>query len=285
MQILFYIMIVFIFMYLSTFKLSKKKFATVNIICGLPGSGKSTCAAYITKSFRSRKNKFIKRVYSNVPIIGAYPYSFKNDFGKYDMSDAVIILDEAGLEANNRDFKNFKYHQLEYLKLLRHRNNILFVFSQTWDDMDLKIRSMAGMIWICKLSRIKFVTKLIPVWRQISVDEDDKQMKDIYYLDHPIKRFFTTKRFFRPFYYKMFDSYDAPELPDYPSDRTPYTINDVNKYLDDLDYIIDKINQGERMIDNINASSDIINYPGAAVAGEADNKSFKDKLKNFDKKS
>lgn len=224
--------IIFVLCYLSTFKMNTKKFSVVNIICGLPGAGKTTCAAYLTKYFSSKK-KFKKigyRTYSNVPIIGAYPYDFQKEFGVFSMENACIICDEAGLVANNRDFKTFKRCALEYLKLLRHRNNLFFVFSQTWDDMDLKIRSMAGMIWICSRSTLPFVTKLVPVRRRIGVDEDSKEMKDIFFIDHPIKRFFTTRRFFRPLYYKLFDSYEAPYLPPYPEKRSPYSRKEVVAY-------------------------------------------------------
>lgn len=229
MIFLIFLVVILIFAYLSTFRMDSKKFSTVNIVAGLPGSGKTTCAAYLTKNFTCKKKykKLGYRVYSNIPIISAYPYDFQEEFGKYDMKNALIICDEAGLVANNRDFKNFRKCQLEYLKLLRHRSNLLFVFSQTWDDMDLKIRSMSGMTWICKRSTFPFVTKLVPVHRQIGVDEDDKQMKDIFFIDHPIKRFFTTRRFFRPLYYKFFDSYEAPFLPPYPEDRKPYSKKDV----------------------------------------------------------
>lgn len=287
MSLIKFIFCLFVLLYLSTFVFSKKKFATVNIICGLPGSGKTTCAAYLTRYFT--RKKYLKsgyRVYSNVPIKGSYPYDFKNEFGVYDMRNATIILDEAGLEANNRDFYNFKYCQLEYIKLLRHRHNLMFVFSQTWDDMDKKIRTMAGMIWICKRSHIPGVTKLVPVKRSISVDEDDKQLKDIFYIDRPVLRFFTTRRFLRPLYYKMFDSYDAPYLTPYPLDREPYSfanINSVHKsrlfslfnnfislkkisFIRNSRFVLNnKINQGEHAA----AAESESGCMGAAVVGEA----------------
>lgn len=218
------LILVFLVLFLRTFFISPNSFSTVNLVIGLPGSGKTTSLAAITHIFthsRASKKSGL-RVFSNVPVKDAIPYSW-NEFGKYDMSRSVVCLDEAGLCVDNRAFKtNFTPERLEYLKLLRHRHDILICFSQT-SDVDLKIRAMAGQVWICTRSRIPGVTVLSPVNRKIGVDEDQHQLMDMYYLRHPFLQFFAAKRIFRPFYYGYFDSYEAPELPNLP-DRDPYSV-------------------------------------------------------------
>lgn len=124
-----------------------KTLSTVTMFVGLPGSGKTTYAASFVKQALKRGNK----VYSNVPIKGAYEYNWQTDFGNYDMSNSLIILDEAGLDVDNRSWeKNFNRDKVEFLKLLRHYHSKMVVFSQTWNDCDIKIRSMVGLLYIVK---------------------------------------------------------------------------------------------------------------------------------------
>jgi len=56
------------------------------------------------------KSKYWKRrlpVYSNVPITGAYKLDPQHDIGKYMIVNGKVIIDEAGIEYNNRSFKTF----------------------------------------------------------------------------------------------------------------------------------------------------------------------------------
>ena len=100
----------------------------LNVYFGVPGSGKTTFAAYLTKwalhenilirfCLRHRnwltslflRSGFLKRridVYSNVPITGAYRLDAKTDIGFHMIENAKIIIDEAGIEYNNRNYKN-----------------------------------------------------------------------------------------------------------------------------------------------------------------------------------
>ena len=193
--------------------ISLKDLSNVTMFVGLPGSGKTSIAASI--SYMCQKKNI--PVWSNVPILGDKIYSWKTHFGKFDMSNGVIILDEAGLDVDNRSWeKNFDKDKVQFLKLVRHYSTKLVVFSQTWNDCDIKIRSMVGKLFICRQSLIPFVTVAIPVWRKIDVDEETHEFKEIYDKDGFIFRLFTCRRIFRPKYYKMFDSWDCPKLAGYP---------------------------------------------------------------------
>lgn len=189
-----------------------KNLSNVTMFVGLPGSGKTTMAAAI--SYECQKKGI--PIWSNVPILGNYQYSWKTHFGNFDMSSGVCILDEAGLDVDNRSWeKNFDRNKVQFLKLIRHYGTKLVVFSQTWNDCDIKIRSMVGKLFICRQSLIPFVTVAIPVWRKIDVDEETHEFKEIYYKDSFIFRLFSCRRVFRPKYYKMFDSWDKPNLPSF----------------------------------------------------------------------
>ena len=106
----------------------------LNVYFGVPGSGKTTFAAYLTRwalhenalirfcrknqNFLTRpilNSKYLKRridVYSNVPITGAYQLDAKADIGNYMIENAKVIIDEAGIEYNNRNYKAF-LHETE----------------------------------------------------------------------------------------------------------------------------------------------------------------------------
>lgn len=71
---------------------------------------------------------------------------------------------------------------------------------------------MTGKLFIVKKSLIPFCTTCIPVFRKIDVDDETKEFKELYYKDHPLFRIFSSKRIFRPSYYSLFDSWDAPVL-------------------------------------------------------------------------
>lgn len=186
------------------------KFAPVTMFVGLPGCGKTTFASAIVKKCLKQD----KKVFSNVPIKGAYEYNWVDDFGYYDnMRDSIVICDEAGLDINNRDWeKNFDKDKLRFLKLIRHYNCKLIVFSQTWNDCDIKVRQMVGLLHILKKSIFPGLTVAVPVFRKIDVDEETHEFKELYYKDHPILRIFSSIHILRCRYYKMFDSWDCPTL-------------------------------------------------------------------------
>ena len=89
-----------------------------------PGTGKTTIAAHITRLFV--RNEIIKKaeeenkkVYSNVPIIGALKFDVK-DLGKKEFRNCKLIIDEAGSKVGNRNWhSNLDNDQIEFLKKQR----------------------------------------------------------------------------------------------------------------------------------------------------------------------
>lgn len=183
---------------------------------GMPGAGKTTFCAYVV----SLCLKAEKRVFCNVPIIGSLPFS-KQDFGKYDMSDSVIIIDEGSLFYDNRNYeKNFNDASLSFLKLLRHRRCNVFILSQSI-DVDVKFVRMSTSIFYLSRGIFNF-TNICHIRRVVDVNKDTHKFEDSYYKPTGLVKFLTSLHLFRPLYYKYFDSYDAPKLPSYPSTRKPY---------------------------------------------------------------
>lgn len=183
------------------------KNCNLNIYFGLPGSGKSTTAASIVRSGIRKKI----RVFSNVPIVGAYHFSI-DDIGTYDLSHSIIIIDEAGLEVGNREWKtNFKNpNSLRWWKTFRHEKCQIHVFSQSWNDCDVKIRALATKLWYVRRSLIPFFVLAIPITKKFEINETTKEPCDSYHLPHPFIVPFVSKWTFMPSTWKFFNSWESP---------------------------------------------------------------------------
>lgn len=204
----------------------------LNVYFGVPGSGKTTFAAYLTKwalyenpiirlcrkhdNTLSRlilKSKYLKRridVYSNVPITGAYQLDAKKDIGNYMIADAKVIIDEAGIEYNNRNYKSFPQEAIYFYKYHRHYQTSVDVFSQSFDDMDVTLRRLAQNFYVVRKSLIPFCVVSRRIRRKVGVDEQTKQIADLYAMGLPV---LDTKRIFSPPLWKLFNSYSRKELP------------------------------------------------------------------------
>lgn len=178
---------------------------------GVVGSGKSTVATMLAirelKRINKGKSRY-KRIYSNFPIPNCYTIDTA-DIGKYDYSDALILIDEASICYNNRNYKAFPKDAIEWFKLHRHYHCDIAVFSQGWDDVDKVIRTLASKYYMLK-KRLWF-TFIREIRTRVEIDDVSKQPVDAYYIA-PV--FGGGLKFcYRPFYYKFFDSYSAPVLP------------------------------------------------------------------------
>lgn len=152
---------------------------TIRIWFGVPGSGKTSMAAYLTRSSR----RLGYHVLSNVEIKGAYRLE-PNDLGRYDMSfdgeGCHVIYDEGSIDFDNRNFKAFAQSDKPlYFALHRHMNNRVDVFSQGY-DIDKRIRDRAGSGGLFYLRRIPL--RGFVCYRRIRkilfIKKDDKQMID-----------------------------------------------------------------------------------------------------------
>ena len=204
----------------------------LNVYFGVPGSGKTTFAAYLTRwalhenviirfcrKYRNPvtnavfNSKYFKRridVYSNVPITGAYQLDPKADIGNYMIENAKIIIDEAGIEYNNRSYKTFTQEAIYFYKYHRHYQTSVDVFSQSYDDMDITLRRLAQNFYVVRRSLIPFCVVARRIRRKVGIDEHTKQITDLYSMGMP---FLDTKRIFSPPLWKMFNSYSRKELP------------------------------------------------------------------------
>lgn len=189
----------------------------VKIYFGIPGSGKTTHAAKVVK----RNLKRGVPTYSNVDIVGSIPYKTA-DLGKiYILEGSDLIIDEASIEYNNRQYKSLPKETIAWFKLYRHygiRN--IYIYSQSYDDMDITLRRLSDVMYLVRRSLIPGLIVTKEISRKIGINQDTHQIEDQFFFN-----LFRISFIFGPRYWKMFDSWSAPPLP-----KKPISIRGYEKY-------------------------------------------------------
>lgn len=211
MTFIYFILIIFILWIVlgNIYFARKHKKITFDIYFGVPGSGKTTFAAYLTKKALKRRKKGVHKVLSNVPIKGAYSVS-KQDIGHYQISNCDLLLDEAGIDYNNRNYNKFTDDETYFFKYHRHYKVNIAIFSQDFEDMDKKLRKLATRYFIVKKSIFPGFICRRTIRKKIGIDKLTKQIIDEYNFEFFL---FGTKYIYCPKLWKMFDSYTYKELP------------------------------------------------------------------------
>lgn len=182
----------------------------LSLFFGVPASGKTTLCAYLCKYYKGK-------VFSNVPIKGALKID-RSDIGKYDISNGMLLIDEAGIDFNNR-FGTRKGSSMalnedatQWLKLYRHYKIDRFACFSQRVDIDVTIRGLADRVYLLKKTRIPYIVLFVGVKKVLTVDVPPNsttgQLVDGYKLKpSDIHMIYT------PPLWKLFDTYDAPVMP------------------------------------------------------------------------
>ncbi|MDD4733667.1 MAG: zonular occludens toxin domain-containing protein [Bacilli bacterium] len=202
-KVLYLITAIYISLFVLESFLSKRS-NSFDYYFGVPGSGKTTFAAWLTKRRLKRKGV----VYSNVAIKGALEVN-KEDIGHYDISNGLLILDEASVDYNNRNFKtNFDDDQLYYFKHHRHYNIDISIFSQSWEDADITLRRLSTRYYYVYKSFIPFFITRRLIKKSVVIDKETRQVIEGY------KYVFLGRRLmFAPRVWKMFQTRSTKSLP------------------------------------------------------------------------
>lgn len=191
---------------------------------GLPGCGKTTIAAKVVHD-ALRSGRW-KNVYGNVRIaIPGYTYIPFSYVGEYQLEDAVIIIDEAAIEAGNRDYKAFSKAKIEFFMTHRHYRTHVVLFSQEPDGVDTKIRSITDHMFYIKkgvlLGRWLSTIYRIPyglVWPKEQDNGENLGKIVMGYMKPSLFARLFAQRIFRPKYYQYFDSWEVKTLKELPCD-------------------------------------------------------------------
>jgi len=178
----------------------------LKLVMGKPGSGKSTYMALLVRDAIKKG----RPIYSNAHVLGALKVDH-SDLGKYLFLNCDIIIDEAQLHYDSRDFKNFSEFNKFFFSHYRHFSCRVFILSQSFEDLDVKIRRQAQYIYICQ-PFIKGILLMEKIRMKFSVSEDETGIITLY------KSNLFSLRFKLGFLaWKYFDSYSMPALPPMPN--------------------------------------------------------------------
>ena len=127
----------------------------ISQIFGIPGSGKTTLLAWVALWATHAKSRqhlslcgekicdYHPSIYTNFEFPGAYKLDYST-LGKCKYEDALLLIDEAMLLSDSRDYKNFSRELKEFYALHRHMNVDIILASQAYDDTDKKIRNLSA---------------------------------------------------------------------------------------------------------------------------------------------
>lgn len=172
---------------------------------GVMGAGKTTVAVALAR----KALKQGKKVFCNFPVKDTYSYNVA-DLGVHLIEDALIIIDEAGIEFNNRFFRSMPKEAISFFKYSRQYRCDIVVLSQCHEDTDITIRRLANRFFWVKKSIFGF-TRVVSLHRQLYIDDKTQQLT---YGFKPLSIFdnIFCKYYYRPKYYKHFNSWQPPAL-------------------------------------------------------------------------
>lgn len=188
------------------------------------GCGKSTLVASFCKRYKKMRCKASSGLFK--PHYRHVVTNLEVDIKNVNIDDfrglgdaytyppyTLVLIDEASIVFNNRNTLNMSQKKIEYFKKSRHDKHDIYLFSQSWDDVDITLRRLCSELWhLRKLGPFTIarkVEKIVDV--PTGSDEDDtKEIKDGYRLV-PLWHLLFFERvlrvWFRPKYYRFFDSF------------------------------------------------------------------------------
>lgn len=178
------------------------KKCSIDLYFGVPGAGKTTWAAHLAHAALKRK----RPVFSNVFIKGAYQYD-KSDLGTNLIENALVIVDEAGLEFDNRKM-SMTNEEIYFFKYHRHYQNDVVFFSQGL-DVDIKIRKLAQHLYLLVPSILPGFILRKAIDRKVGID-DNGQIIDKFSFRSPLMGGYSW--IFAPRFRKYFNTLERKQL-------------------------------------------------------------------------
>lgn len=203
---IFVLIILVILVFLFVVNEPKRKNGVVLYFANI-GSGKTTYLSKIAikeiKRIKKGKSKY-SHIVSNAQISGViYEPDIRALLKFGALEKTMILVDEGSIVYNNRKM-NMTEPEIKYFKLIRHYSSTCIVVSQSYDDIDVTLRRLYTEIYI--LRYLPLFTLIQPITKRVGIDEQTKQIIDEYKFKNP----FSWRLFFRPLYFKYFNSWWIP---------------------------------------------------------------------------
>ena len=192
----------------------------ISIVCGVPRSGKTTYA--VSLAVRECRKRVVYTNFGVYPrrafpsVIGSVYKVEGSDFYKYYYPEgSLLILDEAALDFDARNWSSFPKEAVEFIKLHGHqRIDIVFV-TQAYTDIDKKIRGCAerlfyvvkGAFGFSRLYEYKFVRPQSENTTLLKGGVLSEEEFGIKIKEPSILGGFFSRKIWRPAFYRAFDSY------------------------------------------------------------------------------
>lgn len=188
----------------------------ISLYFGLPRCGKTTTLAKLAHDAVKRG----RTVYSNVPLkIKGVVHILNEDIGRFDMSGGLILIDEATIYADSRQFAKFPPEVVEFFVLHGHYKVDICLFCQIYNRTDSTIRMLAERVFYVKRGLILPVSRIYRVPYGIAFTPPPEGTGSKYgdivegYAEPSLLQKIFCQRIWRPLYYRYFDSWEHKELP------------------------------------------------------------------------
>lgn len=200
MIILYVFLALFVLWNVLDLLIARKEQYGITFIAGEIGSGKSTYASMLAQ-------KHLRKgwtVYSNFPIQGCKRFHVSQLEACSFPEHSLVIIDEASLEINSRNFAKTKLSMLEYFKISRHYKNKVVLISQTFTDTDKQIRDLSSKVLFIRNIMNGVFSMPLNVRGRIGVGQDGQPC-----VQYKIGKL--GKLFFLPRWRKYFNSFERPK--------------------------------------------------------------------------
>lgn len=182
----------------------------VIMLFGKKGTGKTADIAKVSVECRKKGVE----CYSNVDVPGTIPFNPKTVGYYKPVEGSVVCLDEVGMIWDKRDFANFDKNVRDFFKFARQYKLIIRMYSQTYDDVDKKIRDLTDELYIMKrFLRVFTICRKVEKVQTIGHTAEGHGTIVEDYILMPMFATGAMRINFIPRYVHLFNSYNPKELP------------------------------------------------------------------------
>lgn len=178
----------------------------ITFIAGEIGAGKSTLAVKLAR-------KHLKAgwtVYSTDYIKGCFKLDVNDLLTLMAKPKSLLIIDEASLKMNSRQFAQIKLSLIEYFKMSRHCKNKVIMISQTFGDTDKQIRDLSTHVYFVRKLINGMISVPVKVRARLDIGQDGQPT--MMYKIGRFGRVILLWRYRR--YFNSFDDFHRDFIPD-----------------------------------------------------------------------